>query len=195
MSICLLFRKYHHDKVFRWEWQLSHEISGWWRLKAKKLQMQKSFVRIYLLVAGIVLAATALAKLPAIFHERNWCSDPDILTHFQPQHVSNEQLLGAAASVEGIIVLLICLSPWRWLPCVCAAGWAMICVVARLFLMDPYANCKCLGWLAKPGVNTNIAATLIALALAGGGWLAFRAAWESEKLVAEQRRQGAEQKR
>lgn len=153
--------------------------------------MKNSFVRIYLLVTGIVLAATALAKIPAIFHPRNWCADPDILARFQPQHVSNEQLLGFAASVEGIIVLLICFSPWRWLPCICAAAWGMACALARLFLMDPYANCRCLGWLAKPGVNTNIAATMIALLLAGGGWLAFRAAWRSEKSARELRRQGA----
>ena len=151
--------------------------------------VKTSFVRIHLLTAGIILAATALAKMPAVFHPRNWCSDPDILGRFQPQHVSNEQLLGFAASVEGIIVLMICVSPWQWLPCICSASWAMLCVLARLFLMDPYANCKCLGWLAKPGVNTNIFATMIALLLAGGGWLAFRAAWRNEKLAIESRRQ------
>jgi hypothetical protein len=133
----------------------------------------------------------SLAKIPAIFHTRTWCDDPAILSRLEIQPVSNEQLLGFAASVEGIIVLLICLSPWRWLPCICAAAWGMTCVVARLFLMDPYSNCKCLGWLAKPGVNTNITATVIALLLAGGGWLAFRAAWRSEKSARELRRHGA----
>ena len=156
----------------------------------EKGDMKNSFVRIYLLVAGIVLAATALAKIPAIFHPPNWCADPAILSRFDLQTISNERLLGMAASVEGIIVLLICLSPWRWLPCICAAAWGLTCVVARLFLMDPYANCKCLGWLAKPGVETNIMATLIALLLAGGGWLAFRAAWRDEKLAVQLQRAG-----
>ena len=145
--------------------------------------MKISFVRIYLLVTAILLTATAVAKWPAIFHERTWCADADILTQFQPAHMTNEQLLGFAASVELLIVALICFSPWRWLPCLAAASWGLLCFLARLFLMDPYANCRCLGWLAKPGPQTNLAAAIIALLLAGGGWLAFRNAWRDEKLA------------
>jgi len=145
--------------------------------------MKTRFVRLYLFATGIILTVTALAKWPAIFHPRNWCSDADILGQFQPAHMTNEQLLGIAASTELIIVLLICFSPWRWLPCLAAAGWGLLCFSARLFLMDPYANCRCLGWLAKPGVTTNLTAAIIALLLAGGGWLAFRNAWHGEKLA------------
>lgn len=147
--------------------------------------MKTSFVRIYLFVTAILLTATALAKKPAIFHTRTWCSDPDILGRFQPAHMTNEQVLGFAASVELLIVALICFSPWRWLPCIATAAWGLLCFLARMFLMDPYANCRCLGWLAKPGRETNIAAAIIALLLAGGGWLAFRVAWRNEKISAE----------
>ena len=147
--------------------------------------MKTSFVRIYLFVTAILLTATALAKKPAIFHARTWCADPEILGRFQPTHMTNEQVLGFAASVELLIVALIFFSPWRWLPCIAAAAWGLLCFLARLFLMDPYANCRCLGWLAKPGRETNIAAAIIALLLAGGGWLAFRAAWRNEKISAE----------
>ena len=143
--------------------------------------MKSRFVRIYLLVTALVLSATALAKIPAIFHERNWCADADILTRFQPASMTNERLLGWAAVAEILIVLLICFSPWRWLPCLSAAAWGLLCFLARLFLMDPYANCRCLGWLAKPGPTTNLTAALLALLLAGGGWLAFRNAWHAEK--------------
>jgi len=142
--------------------------------------MKPSFVRIYLLTAGIILAVTALAKWPAIFHERTWCADADILGRFQ-RGVTNEQLLGLAASMELLIVLLICFSPWRWLPCLASAAWGLVCFLARLFLMDPYANCRCLGWLAKPGPTTNWEIGLLALLLAGGGWVAFRIAWDAEK--------------
>jgi hypothetical protein len=142
--------------------------------------MKTSFVRIYLLGSGIVLAVTAMAKLPAIFHTRNWCADDSILGRFQPAHLSNEQLLSLAASTEGLIVLLICFSPWRWLPCICSAAWGLLCFSARLFLMNPYANCHCLGWFARPGPTTNLIAFLLALLLAGGGWLAFRNAWHGE---------------
>ena len=143
--------------------------------------MKTSFVRVYLLVTAIVLGGTAIAKFPAVFHERNWCSDPDILGHFQPAHLTNEQLLGFAAGTEMLIVLLICFSPWRWLPCFAAFIWGLLCFAARLFMMDPYANCRCLGWLAKPGLQTNITAAIIALMLAGGGWLAFRNTWSDRK--------------
>ena len=80
-----------------------------------------------------------------------------------------------------LIVLLICFSPWRWLPCFAAFIWGLLCFAARLFMMDPYANCRCLGWLAKPGLQTNITAAIIALMLAGGGWLAFRNTWSDRK--------------
>jgi hypothetical protein len=143
--------------------------------------MKPSFVRIYLLVAGVILAVAALAKWPAIFHARTWCADADILS-YQPG-LTNEQLLGMAAGTELLIVLLICFSPRRWLPCIASAVWGLLCFLARLFLMDPYANCRCLGWLAKPGPTTNLMVGFLALALAGGGWVAFRLAWRDEKLA------------
>jgi hypothetical protein len=147
-------------------------------LKRREI-MKTSFVRIYLLLAAIVLTATALAKFPAIFHAPNWCADPAILK-FQPG-LTNERLLGFAAGVELLIVGLICFSPKRWVPCLASAAWGLLCFLARIFLVDPYANCRCLGWLAKPGVTTNITAALLALALAGCGWVAFRIAWKNEK--------------
>ncbi|HXI70758.1 MAG TPA: hypothetical protein VNN22_10430 [Verrucomicrobiae bacterium] len=143
--------------------------------------MKTRFVRLYLLATGIVLTLTALVKWPAIFHPRNWCADASILGNFQPASLSNERLLGIAASTELLIVLLICFSPWRWLPCISTAAWGLICFLARLLLMDPHANCRCLGWLAKPGTTTNVIAALLALVLAGAGWLAFRDAWRHER--------------
>jgi hypothetical protein len=145
--------------------------------------MKTSFIRIYLLVTAVLLGTTAIAKIPAIFRERNWCSDPNILGRFQPAQLSNEELLGFAASIELLVVLLICFSPWRWLPCLAATVWGLLCFAARLFMMDPYANCHCLGWLAKPGLQTNILTAIVALLLAGGGWLAFHDAWRSKKLA------------
>jgi hypothetical protein len=139
--------------------------------------MKPNFVRIYLATTAVVLATTAVAKYPAIFHERNWCLDDAILGSFQPVGLSNERLLGFAAGTELLIVALIFFSRRRWIPCLAAVAWGMVCFLARLFLMDPYGNCRCLGWLAKPGPTTNLVAALIALSLAGFGWLAFRNAW------------------
>lgn len=148
--------------------------------------MKPSFVRIYLLATGVILTVTALAKWPAIFHVRTWCLDDPILGNFQ-RGVSNEQLLAMAASTEVLIVLLICFSRWRWLPCLASAVWGLVCFLARLFLMDPYANCRCLGWLVKPGPTTNLEIELLALLLAGGGWVAFRIAWDEGKLAQRNR--------
>jgi len=145
--------------------------------------MRPNYVRIYLTVTAILLTATAMAKYPAIFHARTWCAAPDILSRFQP--VSNDQLLEFAAGTELAIVALILFSPWRWLPCLTAGAWGLLCYLARLFLMDPYVNCRCLGWLAKPGPTTNITAALLALGLAGGGWIAFRMSWGEAKKVGE----------
>jgi hypothetical protein len=145
--------------------------------------MKPNFVRIYLAVTAIILAATAVAKYPAIFHVRTWCIDDAILGNFQPAGLSNERLLGFAAGTELLIVALILFSPRRWIPCLAATAWGLLCFLARLFLMDPYGNCRCLGWLAKPGPTTNLVAALLALSLAGAGWLAFRNAWHDEKLT------------
>jgi hypothetical protein len=144
--------------------------------------MKPRFVPIYLVTVAVILATTAVAKVPAIFHERTWCIDDPILGVYQPA-VSNEQLLGFAACTELGIVLLICISRWnwRWLPCLAAALWGTACVIARWFLMDPYANCRCLGWLAKPGLNANITAGALALGIALGGWLAFKRAWHEAR--------------
>lgn len=134
--------------------------------------MKSRFVRLYLLVAGSVLAVTALTKLPAIFHPPTACIEDPILGDFQP-NISNEQLLGIAAGAEFTVVLLICFSRWPWLPCLATAMWGSGCVAARWFLMDPLADCHCLGWLAEPGQMTNVTVGLLALAIAIGGWLAF----------------------
>jgi hypothetical protein len=138
--------------------------------------MKTRFVRYYLLAAGVIFALTAVAKLPAIFHARTWCADAPILGDFQPS-ISNEQLLGIAATIELVIVLLIFFSRWRWLPCLAAALWGLACVIARWFLMDPFANCRCLGWFIKPNPTTNVEVGLLALGIATGGWIAFRMAW------------------
>lgn len=143
--------------------------------------MKTSFVRIYLFVTGVVLAATALAKIPAIFLSHlTSCMEGDpilgnhhILGNHQPSNMSNAQLLGIAASAECLVVLLICFSRRRWLPCFASALWGSVCVVARFYLMDPSTDCGCLGWLAKPGPTTNLIAGVLALFLAVGGWLAF----------------------
>lgn len=141
--------------------------------------MKPQFVRIYLLTVGVILALTAVAKLPAIFHARTWCLDDPIMGSFQPDRMSNEQLLGIAAITEFVIVGLICFSRWRWLPCLAAALWGSLCVIARWFIMDPAANCRCLGWFMKPNPATNIEVGLLALAIAIGGWLAFRRTWRN----------------
>jgi hypothetical protein len=142
--------------------------------------MKSQFARIYLVVVGIVLAVTALAKVPAIFHGPMACIESPILGNFQSA-LSNEGLLGFAACAETGVVLLLCLSPWRWLPCLAAALWGSTCVIARWFLMDPNADCQCLGWLAKPGPMADNIAGALALGIALGGWLAFRRTWREAK--------------
>jgi hypothetical protein len=144
--------------------------------------MKPLFVRIYLLFTGIILTLTALAKLPAIFPFPNMCMEGDpILGGYQPLGMSNEQLLAIAASVEFVVVVLICFSPLRWLPCLASALWGSLCMVARLYFMDPNADCGCLGWFAKPGPMTNLIAGLLALALATGGWMALWITWRYSK--------------
>ena len=136
--------------------------------------MKSPFVRLYLLATAFTLAVTAAAKLPVIFHGPNRCIEDAILGDWQPDFLSNQGLLGIAAAVEVMIVLLICFSPWHWLPCLACAVWGTLCVVCRLWLMDPNANCRCLGWLAKPGLTTNLMVGALAFAIALGGWLAFK---------------------
>lgn len=145
--------------------------------------MKSLFVRYYLLAIAVLFVATALAKLPAISpaHIRTWCLDDPILGNFQPPGLSNEQLLGIAATVELAIVGLICFSPWRWLPCLAATIWGLACYFAHLFFIDPNAKCRCLGWLMQPNPANNQAMALLALGIAGGGWLAFRTAWNNRE--------------
>jgi len=143
--------------------------------------MKTLFVRSYLLATAIILTTTALAKYPAIFHARTWCTEEDILKF--ELGFTNEQLLGFAALMELLQVGLICFSSKRWLPCIASAAWGFLCFFARLLLMDPYALCRCLGWIAKPSLVTNMMVTLLALALAGGGWIAFRISWQNENVA------------
>ena len=156
---------------------------GNWKQTMKT--MKPSFVRIYLFVTGVILVATALAKLPAIFlsHFTSCMEGDPILGNHQPSNMSNAELLGIAASAECLVVLFICFSRRRWLPCFASALWGSVCVVARFYLMDPATDCGCLGWLAKPGPTTNWIAGLLAMFLAAGGWLAFHNAWRDEKFA------------
>jgi len=134
--------------------------------------MKMRGVQLYLLFVGITLAVTALAKLPAIFPPLTLCMEDPILTQYQ-MGLSNKALLAVAASVEMVIVGLICFSPWRWVPCLAAALWGTLCIFIRFYLLDPTADCECLGWLGKPGPTTNLVAGLLALIIATGGWISL----------------------
>jgi hypothetical protein len=139
--------------------------------------MKPRYVRLYLLFTGIVLTLTALAKLPAIFPTPNMCIEYPILGGYQPLGLSNEQLLAIASGAEFAIVGLICFSPLRWLPCLASTLWGSLCLIARMYFMDPDADCGCLGWFAKPGPGTNMIASVIALTLALGGGVALWMIW------------------
>ena len=117
--------------------------------------MKTRFVRLYLLATGIVLTLTALAKWPAIFHPRNWCADASILGNFQPASLSNERLLGIAASTELLIVLLICFSPWRWLPCILTAAWGLICFFGAVATDGPSCELPLSGLAGQAGNNNQ----------------------------------------
>jgi len=145
--------------------------------------MKLQCVRLYLLFTGIVLTLTALAKLPAIFPSPNMCAEGDpILGGHQPIGMSNEGLLAIAASTEFAIVALICFSPLRWLPCLASTLWGSLCLIARMYFMDPDADCGCLGWFAKPGPTANMIASVIALTLAFGGSAALWMIWVHSEL-------------
>jgi hypothetical protein len=137
--------------------------------------MKTRFVRVYLIFTGVILTLTALAKLPsALLFKYTSCMEGDpILGIYQPFEITNESLLGFSACCEFAIVILICFSPWRWLPCLASALWGSACLFARLFLMDPNIDCGCLGWIAMPGPLTNVVASFLALLLAAGGYSAF----------------------
>lgn len=145
--------------------------------------MKPQFVRVYLRFTAIVLSVTALAKLWGIWvFSMSQCMEGDpLFGSLQPAAISNEHILGFAAGMELFIVMLICFSPWRWLPCFASASWGSICLVARLYFIVSGVDCGCLGWLAKPGPMTNIIAGLLALALAAGGFIAFEIAWQDSK--------------
>lgn len=139
--------------------------------------MNSKFVALYLRFVAIALSVTALAKMPAIpaIASANLCMEDPMFGRFQ--HLSNGQVLALAAGTEFFIVALIFFSRRRWLPCLAAALWGSICIIARVYFMISGVNCGCLGWLAKPEPVTNIIATALALAIAAGGYKAFGIAW------------------
>ena len=47
----------------------------------------------------------------------------------------------------------------------------------RLFFLDPSVDCGCLGWIGKPGPTTNLAAGILALMIAAGGWSSLYLLW------------------
>jgi hypothetical protein len=147
--------------------------------------MKSRFVRSYLLWVGITLALTALAKGPVIltifFPTACLGGGDPILGGYQPAGLSNEKLLAVAAGIELVIIALICFSPWRWLPCLAAASWGSLCLVLRFFIIDPSVDCGCFGWLAKPSPFTNLAAGLLASAIAAGGWMALWITWRNAR--------------
>lgn len=145
--------------------------------------MESQLLRVFIFFIGVILTLTAVAKLPAIFPlAMTMCMEGDpILGNYQPFNMSNATLLGIAASSELVIVALICFSPWRWLPCLATALWGSLCVVLRWHVIDPSADCGCLGWLAKPGPATNFIAGLLALAMATGGWLGLWIIWRNAR--------------
>jgi hypothetical protein len=141
--------------------------------------MKSRFVQVYLRSAGLILAVTALGKaIPA--HQRNLCIENPLLGPFQRQlELSNQTLLWIASAVEFSILLLICFSHRRWLPCLASGAWGAICLFVRLAFLGPDAatSCNCLGWfqqiipLSQPVLN-NILLTL-ATWLAFGGFVSF----------------------
>lgn len=142
--------------------------------------MKSRFVQVYLGFVAVALSLTALAKLPAVFPRETLCMYQPL---FGPgQSVSNEFILGTAAAIELFIVLLICFSPWRWLPCLASTVWGLICLVARAYFIIFDVDCHCLGWLAKPGPETNAVASALALALAAGGIIALDITTRDTKL-------------
>ncbi|HUA67809.1 MAG TPA: hypothetical protein VMA13_04610 [Candidatus Saccharimonadales bacterium] len=135
--------------------------------------MKSQFVKLYLRFVAIVLSLTALAKIPALVTSLR-CMEEPLFGRFQPEGLTNNQILGTAAFIEISIVLLICFSPWRWLPCLASALWGSICLIARLYFIISGVDCRCLGWLAKPGPMTNTIAGLLALAITVGGFKALQ---------------------
>jgi len=137
------------------------------------INMKSQFVRIYLRFVAVVLSVTAVAKLPAVLLGvvPNLCMEKPLFGRVQP--FPNFAVLGIAAIIEFSIVMLICLSPWRRLQCLVSALWGSICLAARAYFIISGVDCGCLGWLAKPGPMTNMIASILALALAAGGYVAF----------------------
>jgi hypothetical protein len=130
--------------------------------------MKQRFTKIYLISAGIILALTALAKIPAVFPTS--CLEDPILGSYQPVGISNETLVGFAAGVEFSIVVLICFSPIKWLPCLASALWGTLCLLVRIVFMDSSADCHCLGFFITSGPVTNPFIDFLAVVLAAGGW-------------------------
>lgn len=145
--------------------------------------MRAQFVSIYLRFVAIVLSLTALAKLPAVFTGplNTLCMEDPLFGSLQPRVIPNQIILAAAALTELLIVMLICFSSRRWLPCLASALWGSVCLVARVYFIIAGVDCGCLGWLAKPGPMTNIIAGILALALAVGGFKAFNQARQDSK--------------
>jgi len=138
--------------------------------------MKSQFVRVYLGFAAVVLSLTALAKVNSIlvFMMSSCMEGVPLFGSFQPAAITNEHILGLAAGIEFFVVLLICFSPWRGLPCLACAVWGSICLLARLYFIVSGVDCGCLGGILKPGPVTNIVAGLLAFALAAGGFVALK---------------------
>jgi len=141
--------------------------------------MKQRFTKIYLISAGIILALTALAKIPAVFPTS--CLEDPILGSQQPVGISNETLLGFAAGIEFSIVVLICFSPLKWLPCLASALWGTLCLLVRIVFMDSSADCHCLGFFVTHGPITNPFTAFLAVVLAAGGWASLWITWCNSK--------------
>lgn len=134
------------------------------------------FVKAYLISAGIILLITGLGKFPLYSVVSIICEGEPIWNIGLPFAPTYMALGGFACGVELAIVILICFSPVRWLPCLASAVWGFLCLLFRLLFMTPDgpSNCRCLGWLeAPPGV-----VALIAGWLAAGGGITFWWAWK-----------------
>lgn len=142
--------------------------------------MKRRFESVYLVSAGVILALTALGKVPPIPSGGWLCMEEPILGVLQSFGPTNQFLLWFAAGVELVILGLICFCPTRWMPCLAACFWGTLCLLLRISLLSKTdsAACHCLGWFeqAIPLSREMWNSILITLAswLAGGGWIAFR---------------------
>lgn len=138
--------------------------------------MKKRFVEAYLASAGLILATTAIGKAIPV-HAYNLCIEEPILGSLQINWgFSNSAVLGTASALEFALVLLICFSRRRWLPCLASGLWGVLCVFVRLFFLGTL-SCNCLGWfqhiIPLPEEVLNSILLVFATWLAVGGFVAF----------------------